>query len=741
MNSLRSVIARLALATVVALALVDASSAAERLPSSETPARLTFELDVMPVLTAAGCNAGACHGKARGQNGFQLSLLGFDPDFDYAAIALEARGRRVFPASPEKSLLLAKATMAVSHGGGRRLDPDGPQYETIRRWITLGMPRRTPADPTLTGIALDPPERLLEAAQEQPLTVTAKYSDGSTRDVTGVTAFQSNEPAVVSVDDAGLVRAGQLAGEATIMARYMNNIATWNTAIPLSGSVDAAVYAALPRDNPIDDHVWQKLEQLRITPSAVCDDATFLRRAHLDIIGRLPTTDEVRAFLADASLDKRARAVDALLERPEYVDHWANKWVDLLRPNPYRVGIKATLSLDNWIRDAFRRNMPYDQMVHGIITAQGSTWRNGAVTIFRDRREPDEIVTMMSQLFLGVRLDCAKCHHHPFEVWGQDDFYGLAAYFSRLGRKGTGLSPPISGGEEIVFTAPSGTVTHPLTGAVVPPKPLFGKTREAAPDEDPRQILFEWMVADEQGYFTQVAANRIWAHLMGRGIVDPVDDLRATNPPSNAPLLKALAKVLRDSNFDQKQLIRAIVNSRVYQLDSLPGERNASDTRNYSRYYRQRMRAETLLDAVCDVTGMPESFSGVPAGSRSVEIWTNRVDSLFLDAFGRPDANQDPPCERQADSTVVQTLHLMNAPRIHEKVTSDNGRAARLAASDLRPEQIVDELYLAVYARMPSDEERAATLPLFGDNSESRRRATEDLMWALLNTPEFLFKD
>jgi len=741
MNALRSIIARLALATAVALALADASSAVEKLPSSEAPASLSFELDVMPVLTAAGCNAGACHGKARGQNGFQLSLLGYDADFDYAAIALEARGRRVFPAAPEKSLLLQKASMGVSHGGGRRLDPAGPQYDMIRRWIAIGMPRSTAADPTLVGITLAPPERLLESGQEQPLTVTAKYSDGSTRDVTNVTAFQSNEPAVVAVDDAGLVRAGQLAGEATIMARYMNNIATWNTAIPLAGEVDRAIYVALPRVNVIDDLVWQKLEQLRVTPSVACDDATYLRRAHLDIIGRLPTADEVRAFLADGSADKRARLVDALLERPEYADHWANKWADLLRPNPYRVGIKATLSLDGWLRDAFRRNMPYDQMVRELVTAQGSTWRNGAVTVFRDRREPEEIVTMVSQLFLGVRLDCAKCHHHPFEVWGQDDFYGLAAYFSRLGRKGTGLSPPISGGEEIVFTAPSGKVNHPLTGQPVPPKPLFGETREASPEEDPREVLFDWMVADEQGYFAEVAANRIWAQFMGRGLVDPVDDLRATNPPSNAPLLEALAQVLRDANFDQKELMRTIANSWTYQLDSLPSERNASDTRNYSRYYRQRLRAETLLDAVCDVTGVPESYGGMPAGSRSVEIWTHRVDSLFLDAFGRPDANQDPPCERTADSTVVQTLHLMNAPRMHEKVTSDAGRAAKLAASDLPSEQIVEELYLAIYARMPSDEERALMLPLFGDTSESRRRATEDLMWALLNTPEFLFKD
>ena len=324
---------------------------------------VNFELDVMPVLASAGCNSGACHGKQRGQNGFQLSLLGFDADFDFQAIVQEARGRRVFPAAPEESLLLRKAAQRVPHGGGKRLDPDGLQYEVIRRWIAQGMPRRGADDPVLLGIDLSPPGRLLESREQQQITVTARYSDGSTRDVTHVTAFQSNEPAIVAVDAAGLVRAGELAGEASIMARYMNCIATWNTAIPLAGSVDEALYTALPVANFIDPLVWDKLRQLRITPSDICDDATFLRRAHLDVIGRLPTPDEVRAFLADPASDKRSKLVDTLLARPEYADYWANKWADLLRPNPYRVGIKATLSLDAWLRDAFRENRPYDEFV------------------------------------------------------------------------------------------------------------------------------------------------------------------------------------------------------------------------------------------------------------------------------------------------------------------------------------------------------------------------------------------
>jgi hypothetical protein len=710
------------------------------LPAATGPDRLTFELDVMPILTAAGCNSGACHGKQRGQNGFQLSLLGFDPNFDFDAIVQQSRGRRVFPAAPEHSLLLQKAAAHVPHGGGQRLNPNDPQYATIRQWIETGMPRSGPEDPQLVSISLDPPEQFLEAGDRLSLRVTATYSNGTQREVTRDTAFQSNEPALVSVDKAGMVSAGQLAGEATIMARYMNNITTWSTAIPLAGQVDMTQYDQLPRRNFIDDLVWNKLRQLRIIPSPGCSDATYLRRAHLDLIGRLPTADEVRRFLADQGSDKRARLIDQLLERPEYADFWANKWADLLRPNPYRVGIKATLSLDTWLRDAFRENRPYDEFVRELVTAQGSTWRNGAVTVFRDRREPDEIATLVSQLFLGIRLECAKCHHHPFEVWGQNDFYGLASYFARIGRKGTGLSPPISGGEEIIFTAESGTVQHPLSGAAVAPKPLFGTAREISTNDDPRTVLAEWMLLDEQGYFAKVAVNRVWAELMGRGIVDPVDDLRATNPPSNAPLLEALADHFRKVKFDLKELIRTIANSHVYQLDSLPGPRNVADTRNFSRHYRQRLRAEILLDAVGDVTGLPETFAAMPADARATQLWTHRIDSLFLDAFGRPDPNQDPPCERTLDSTVAQTLHLMNAPRLHEKVVSDSATSAIWAKSEMTPHQIVEQLYLSIYSRYPTAEEYSATVPLF-DVAAARRQTTEDLMWALFNSPEFLFED
>ncbi|MBX7074536.1 MAG: DUF1549 and DUF1553 domain-containing protein [Pirellulales bacterium] len=739
-------IARLALVSLLAalclMLEVAGGAEANRLPPAaleSDSSRVIFELDVQPIFTAAGCNTGACHGKARGQNGFALSLLGFDPNFDYDSIVLQSRGRRVFPAAPDYSLLLQKPSAQLPHGGGKRLDPAGPEYQTVRRWIATGMPRATKDDPTVVGIALAPAQHVLPANSREQLVVTAEYSDGTTRDVTRLTSFASNEAAVVSVDRQGQLTAGALPGEASIMARYMGNIATWNTAVPLADSVDPQVYAGLPRYNVIDGHVWNRLQTLGITPSEPAADSKLLRRLYLDIIGRLPTPQETRDFLADASPDKRGELIDALLARPEYADHWANKWADLLRPNPYRVGIKATRSLDAWLRDAFRRNLPYDQFVRGLVTAQGSTWRNGATTIFRDRRSPDEITTLVSQLFLGTRLECAKCHQHPFEIWGQKDFYSLAAFFARVGYKGTGLSPPISGGEEIIFTADSGDVRHPLTGETLPPRPLFGAAREIGPEDDPRVVLVDWMLADGRQPFARVAVNRVWAELMGRGLVDPVDDLRATNPPSNPELLDALAEEFRAGEYDLKRLIRLIASSYVYGLSSLPGERNVADTRNYSRHYRQRLRAETLFDAICDVTEVPESFEAMPSGSRAVELWTHRVDSLFLDAFGRPDANQDPPCERTPDTTMVQALHLMNAPGLHNKVVSDAGRAARLAKSDQPPAAIVEELYLACYSRPPTSEESAATTALF--STGERRPIVEDLLWALINSPEFVFKD
>jgi len=702
---------------------------------------VTFEHDVVPILTRFGCNQGACHGKARGQNGFQLSLLGFDRTADYQALIEESRGRRVFQASPANSLLLRKATGSVPHGGGKAMAANDPAFDRLCRWIAEGALRTPKTDPTLTKVTVFPTERIMSFGANQQLVVTAHYSDGRQEDVTHLATYLSSESVYAAVDVNGVVKAGPIPGEAAVMARFQEQFAIASELVP---NPNAAVvgYEALPRKNFIDGLVWAKLKRMGLAPSSVASEATFHRRAFLDIIGRQPTPDETRAYLADSSPGKREKLIDHLLERPEYADFWANKWADLLRPNPYRAGQKATYNIDSWLRDRFRRNVPYDQFVRELLTASGSTFRNGAAVMYRDRREPEELTTSVSQLFLGTRLDCAKCHHHPFEIWGQDDFYSFAAFFSRVGRKGQGISAPISGGEEFVFaTDKSRDVLHPVTGATMTPTPLLGKPAAISVDQDPRIVLAAWMTNKDNPYFARVMANRVWADLMGRGIVDPVDDMRATNPATNPELLDALAAHFRDADFDIKKLIRAIATSHVYGLGTAPVGNNLGDTRNYSRHYRQRLRAEVLLDAVTDITGLEEKFTAMPPGTRAMQMWTVRSGSEFLDSFGRPDPNQDPPCERTPDTTVVQALHLMNSPGINKKVSDDAGRSAKLAATKKSSAEIVEELYLLIYCRLPSDSEKAAAVVRFDKADANRRQATEDLMWALMNTPEFVFND
>jgi hypothetical protein len=709
-------------------------------------APVSFNLHVQPILAARGCSTGACHGKARGQNGFQLSLLGFDYQFDFDALTREARGRRVFPASPIESLVLRKGSGQVPHGGGVRLPSDSEDYATLLRWINNGTPRMIENEPTLVSVEVFPQQRSMKPSEQQQLVVMAEYSDGNRHDVTGQSAFQSNENTIVEVNEQGRITAGPIPGESTIMVRFMGTFATCRVLIPLLGEVAPEYYSELQRNNFVDPLVYNKLQLLGITLSDTSADPTYVRRVFIDLIGRLPSPTETVEFLANQNESKRGDLVDWLLVQPEYVDHWANKWVDLLRPNPYRVGIKAVLNYDNWIRQAFRENRPYDEFVRGLVAAEGSTYRNGAATLFRDRRSPDEIAPLISQLFLGIRLECAKCHHHPFERWSQEDFYSFAAYFSHVGRKGTGLSPPISGSEEVVLGTKSGSVTHPRTNEVLSPRPLFGENNlseeDMLDDYTLRHKLVDWMVTKDNEFFAGVMVNRIWADLMGRGLFEPVDDLRATNPASNEPLLKSLGKYFSDNDYDIKKLIAVIAKSHVYELSSAATERHIADTQNYSRHYRQRLRAEVLLDAVADITQIPNKFSAMPTGSRSNQIWTHRVSSLFLDTFGRPDPNQDPPCERTTESTVTQALHMMNAPQIHANIISDDGRLAALAArKELTSDEIVAQIYLLAYSRRPTDEELGICQDIFSQEGTTRRQAAETILWALMNTPEFIIKD
>lgn len=701
---------------------------------------VSFELDVQPILAAHGCNAGACHGKQRGQNGFQLSLLGFDSDFDYDAIARQARGRRLTIRSPQSSLLVQKATAELPHGGGRKIEVGSTAYQTLVAWIRQGAPRRLPDELVLVSVDLAQTEFSLKPSAVAQLSVVAQYSDGSTRDVTEMTGYLSNDAAIAAVDAGGTLTAGSLSGETAVMARYMNHIRVANVSIPRTESLPEGYYDQKPRANFIDELVYEKLAQLQIQSSQPAGESEFLRRAYTDVIGRLPSVEEAREYLDSSDPARREVLVDRLLDQPEYIDHWANQWADLLRPNPYRVGIKAVLNYDNWIRQQFRENVPYDEFVRRLVTAKGSTWHNGASTLFRDRRSPDEVATLVSQLFLGVRLECAKCHHHPFEKWSQHDFYSFAAFFGKVGRKGTGLSPPISGGEEIVYVSTKGDVKHPVTDEVLEPSPLFGDV-DLVDGSDPREALAEWMTSTENDYFAQVQVNRVWAQLMGRGIVDPVDDLRSTNPPSNPELLDALAAHFQQSGYDQKSLIKSIVLSNVYSASSVPNETNAGDRLNYSRHYRHRLRAEVLADAVDDVTETFESFSALAPQSRANQVWTHRIESVFLDTFGRPDENKDPPCERIADSSVTQTLHLMNARQIDGRIRSDSGRAARLAAGEMSAAQIVDELYLAIFSRRPNADEQTYAEALISSADKERRGVIEDLMWAMMNSPEFIIQN
>ncbi len=701
-----------------------------------------FQNDLQPIFTRLGCNSGPCHGKARGQGGFQLSLLGFDAQQDFDAIVKEGRGRRIFPGDPEQSLLLAKPAAMVPHGGGRRLEAGGPEYQTMLAWVRQGMPRRALDAPTLESISVSPTSIVAVRNQTQSLLVTARFSDGTDRDVTRLTAFQSNETPIAAVDETGIVKAGEITGSAAIMARFMGKIAVCDVLIPRAEIVAEEIYTQLPRNNFIDELVWRNLQRLNITPSPVCDDPTFLRRATTDICGRIPTVDEVMLFLADNAVDKRARLVDRLLLEPDFANHWSNKWVDLLRPNPYHVGIKATFNYDHWIRQSFQDRKPWDQFVRELITARGSTFHNGAVTMFRDRREPEELTTLVSQLFVGVRLECTKCHHHPFEVWGQDDFYSFAAYFSKIGRKGGGISAPISGSEEFVFAGQQGSVSHPVTGEVMKPRPLFGEVPAiAAGSDDQRETLAAWITSPQNHLFAEVMANRVWADLMTRGFVEPVDDMRATNPPTNGPLLKALGEHFRDSGFSLTELVRVIADSHVYQLSSLPNETNVADTRNYSRHYRHRLRAEVLLDAVATVTGVAPEFKAMPPDSSAKQLWTHRSQSLFLDTFGRPDPNQDPPCERTTDSTVVQSLHLMNSDDIFRDIGSESGKARLLANSTHSSAEIAEELYRRIFGREPAADETALVTELLAAEGAIRQQVIEDLTWAMVNSAEFVFQN
>jgi hypothetical protein len=692
-----------------------------------------FKREIVPLLSRLGCNAGGCHGKASGQNGFKLSLFGFDAAFDHDAITKEARGRRVFPSAPDNSLLLLKATGQVPHGGGKRMPRDGHEYQLFRRWIAAGTPAAAPDAPHVVKLRVVPGDRVLKRERTQQLAVHAEYSDGSVRDVTRQAEFSSNLDVVARVDADGLVRTFQLSGEAAITARYTGHVAVFRAMVPHGEPLsDIPEFKAA---NYIDDLAVAKWKKLGLRPSPLADDATFLRRVCVDLCGRLPTTAETRAFLADTSADKRAKLIDRLLESPDYPAYFALRWGTILRNSNLAGANQAAYAFHNWIKDMIARNRPYDEFVRGIVAAAGEWQEAPAINWYWQSRDDQlhQVTADTAQVFLGVRLQCARCHHHPYERWGQEDYYGLAGFFTRLGRKSFGEPPPY-------YAAATVTTGEkdPLTGKTPEPKYLDGPAGKFKPEDDPRHALVDWMARPDNPFFARALVNRLWGHFLGRGLYHEVDDLRETNPPSNPELLDALARDFVRHKFDVKHIIRTILNSRVYQLSAEPTPANKNDRQNYARYYARRMPAEVFLDAVNQTTGSKGGFSGVSSNARAVDLPHEGFGSYFLDTFDRPRRVTSCECERSSGATLAQVLLLANSDEIEAKIAAGDGKLAQLMKEKKPIREVIEELYLTAYSRRPTAEEMKRTLAHV-ERADNKQQALEDVLWAIINAREFMF--
>lgn len=694
---------------------------------------INFPNQIVPIFTKLGCNTGACHGKSSGQNGFKLSLLGFYPEEDYEYLVKENQGRRVFPSSPEYSLLLTKPANILAHGGGQRLEMDSFEAQLLMRWIAQGMPYGSETDPVVERIEVFPKTRKMNQLSQQQLTVVAHYSDGSAADVTRMVKFESNDAELAEVTAQGRVHTLDFPGEVAIMARFQDQVTVFRSVIPIGMPVSPP-----PGRNFIDQHVFARLRELGIPPSPVCDDSTFLRRATLDIAGRLPTADEVQAFLADKSGNRRDQLIDRLLNSADYADLFANKWVAVLRNQQTGdSGITVTKGFHKFVRDSMANNLPYDRFVRAILTATGDARNNPAANWFA--QVPTEVTQAedVAQLFLGLRIQCAHCHHHPFEKWTQNDYYGLTAFFTRVKR--TAGKQKQDKSMVISFEPGEAKSLNPRTKLEVKPTPLDGATLELENNQDPRIALVDWMASPENPFFARTLVNRYWKHFFGRGIVEPEDDMRVTNPPSNPALLDALEANFKQSKYDLKALIRTICQSTTYQLSSEPNDYNADDKQNFSRYYPRRLQAEVLLDAIDQVTATSTKFKDLPEGTRALQLPDNSFDTYFLTVFGKPQAASACECERSDDANLAQALHLLNSPEVQSKLSAKDGRAQQLAADDARThQQRTTEVYHAVFARPPREDEMALVMQHV-ERAASVQEAYEDLLWALINTKEFLF--
>jgi hypothetical protein len=704
----------------------------------------SFVNEVVPLLTRLGCNQGACHGKAAGQNGFRLSLRGFAPEQDYASLTREFAGRRLNPAAPEASLILQKPSGSAPHEGGKLFNADSRAYRLLLGWIKAGTPGPKSDEPTLMRLHVSPPAWTARPGERRALRVDADFSDGSRRDVTWLTRFDSNDAAIATVSPAGVVQAPGH-GETAIRASYQTEVAIALVTSPWDVQVPAPRYDVAKQ--PLDELVFAKLAALHIDPSDLCADETFIRRAFLDAIGVLPTPAEARAFLADANPNKRSKLIDELLQRPEWVDYWTLQLCDLLQNRKERDhdvrGPKGVRAFHDWIRRQVAANRGWDDIARDVLTASGKTSSNPAVGYFivtvGEQREAhrSEVVASVAQAFLGTRIGCAQCHNHPLERYTQDDYYHFAAYFSRirLNRQDSREGPTtlrVAHPDDNQNRHPVG-VSQPRTGRFMTPQPLDHSNLPVAPGEDPRVRLAAWITDPKNEAFSGAMVNRVWRHFLGVGLVEPVDDLRATNPPSNPELWRYLNREFVEHHFDLKHLMRLILNSRTYQLDSATRPGNRNDARYYSHYYARRLPAEALADAIASATGVPDQYPGYPLGLRAVQLPDPAVKSAFLAMFGRSERVTACACERGGEVAMVHTLHLLNGDDVAQKIDAADGRLAALRKENKSAEEIIEELFLTTFARRPTPAELQRVRALGAADSPA------DLFWALLNSKEFVF--
>lgn len=694
-----------------------------------SPQPISFRNEVMPILTKARCNTGGCHGKAEGQNGFKLSIFGFDVQSDFESIVLESRGRRVTPLTPDQSLLYLKGSARVPHGGGRRVEPDGFRDRLLLRWISEG----AKLDPDgsdvarVVSIEIEPTDQILLAGESQQLRVTAIDATGLRRDVTTEAEFESNAASIAEVDEHGLIQASDIPGAAAILVRYLGHVSVCRITLPRPD----VTFQRPAEHNFVDGHVWDRLTELGIEPSNLADDATFLRRVSLDTIGTLPTADEARSFLADQSPNKRATLIDTLLDRDEYADYWTMKWLDILRADQLIVTPQGTVAMQRWLRNNFARNRPFDAIARDLLIVQGNTAEEGPGSFYKILKKPDEAARSISQLLLGVRIECAQCHHHPSERWSQSDYTALAGFFTGIKLK------KLPNGEQAIVSLGGKDLPHPRTGEIVAARALGAEPADFSNVSDRRRVLADWVTAPDNPFFARTIANRLWAHYFGRGLIEPIDDLRATNPATNEPLMQALTQHMLDVKFDLKAFTKTLLNSRVYQLSAETNPSNDDDQQNFSHATWKSMPAEVLLDAISQTAGVPEKFNGWPEGYRAIQVWDNRMPSYFFRIFGRPIRATVCECERSGEPSISQALHLLNSPEIAEKIAHRHGRARELAASELSPDKIIEEFYLTTLSRFPTTAEQQLMQQAFG--SGDRAAATEDILWALMNSKEFVF--